>query len=211
MLHVLDKEMGWRKLNRRRVGFESLHACKPTVADGVTHSLEATELKANHSHGMDGLYGVHDRFSDPSPDDTWKCLFEKGIPVNTDDIHSFRTLFKSSGEPAHKKILRLLADNLPNTISIAFIGPMTNIVLAAATDPETFLRVKEVAVMEVAAMDGAFNAAGNITPVAEFNVLADPVAAAILFAMTSPDTQSTMPSVCTSLLSNIGSSTKWKQ
>lgn len=48
MLHVLDKEMEWRKLNGRRVGFESLHACKPTVADGVTHSLEATELKADH-------------------------------------------------------------------------------------------------------------------------------------------------------------------
>jgi hypothetical protein len=102
-------------------------------------------------------------------------------------------LFEASNKPAHEEILRLLRENEPDTITIIVLGPSTNVATAAATDPETFLRVKEVVLM-----GGAIEETGNITPVAEFNVYADSVAAARLFALTSPNPRSTFPPITSS-------------
>ena len=86
------------------------------------------------------------------------------------------------------EILHILEDNPVDTVDIIVIGPMTNIALAASESPQTFLRAKGVSVM-----GGAIAEPGNITPVGEFNILADPTAAARVFALTSPDPASTMP------------------
>jgi len=71
-------------------------------------------------------------------------------------------------------IERVLAD--PNEISIFPIGPMTNIAMAIRKEPKFAKAVKELVIM-----GGAIQEAGNMTPLAEFNIYVDPHAAHIVF------------------------------
>jgi inosine-uridine nucleoside N-ribohydrolase len=86
-----------------------------------------------------------------SPGVTWKHLFDATSDPEQKELQEEargqHALFTPSQEPGHKEILRLLRENEPDTVTIAAIGPLTNLALAAAEDPETFLRVKEVVVM----------------------------------------------------------------
>jgi inosine-uridine nucleoside N-ribohydrolase len=98
-----------------------------------------------------------------TPADTWKSLFNPSDDPEhkamQEEAQGQNSLFTPSHEPGHLEILRLLRENEPNTITIAAIGPLTNLALAAAEDPETFLRCKEVVVM-----GGNVYEPGNVKP-----------------------------------------------
>jgi purine nucleosidase len=64
----------------------------------------------------------------------------------------------------------------PGEITLVAVGPLTNIALAAATEPRLVSWIKDLVIM------GGSAGRGNITPAAEFNIWADPEAAAVVFA-----------------------------
>lgn len=195
MFHVIEKEIHWRRQNGRPEGFEALKRCKPLVAIGADKPLGEQMIMADYFHGKDGLAGVHT--SHPhhtSPEETWQTLFtdspltSAAMNASGTEPASSSSLFKASNRSSHHEILRLLGENLPDTIDIIAIGPLTNVALAASQDPRVFLRARSVLFM-----GGAISLPGNITPVAEFNTIADPMAAARVFALTSRTPESTMP------------------
>ncbi|KAK0630145.1 Inosine/uridine-preferring nucleoside hydrolase domain-containing protein [Bombardia bombarda] len=193
LFHVLEKEMRWREsTGKTSSAFGALRAFKPIVAVGPEHPLEDDELMADHFHGADGLHGVHEKHPHLTPADTWRSLFtsDADAPVESGELAPYSALFTPSKTAAHKEILRILREEPEDTITIVAVGPLTNVALAAAEDPETFLRVKELVVM-----GGAVEVEGNVTPNAEFNCYADAVAAARVYALTSPIPTSTMPPV----------------
>jgi purine nucleosidase len=71
-------------------------------------------------------------------------------------------------------IERILAE--PNQITLFTIGPMTNLALAIRKEPQIVSALKELVIM-----GGAIRQGGNVTPLAEFNIHADPHAAHIVF------------------------------
>lgn len=97
-------------------------------------------------------------------------------------------MFTPSTKQSWREILRILKENPADTISIAAVGPMTNLALAAAEDPFTLMKAKEILVM-----GGVIEEAGNMTPLAEFNTFADAHAAARVYALSSPNPKTTMP------------------
>jgi purine nucleosidase len=64
----------------------------------------------------------------------------------------------------------------PGEITLIAIGPLTNIALAVRRYPRLASQVKEFVIM------GGSAGRGNVTPAAEFNIAADPEAAAIVFS-----------------------------
>jgi inosine-uridine nucleoside N-ribohydrolase len=195
LFHYIEKERAWRESQGKPKGFETLDVRKPIVAVGATEPLAEHMMVADFFHGIDGLGGIHNSHPHLSPAETWKSLFkpapENLSPEDAAELQAVKdqhSLFVPSLKPAHEQMLELLRDNEPDTITIVAVGPLTNLALAAAKDPETFLRVKEVVVM-----GGAIDAPGNMTPGAEFNTYADSVASARVFALTNPNPRTTMP------------------
>ena len=85
--------------------------------------------------------------------------------------------------PAHRFIIETVRQH-PHEISIVAVGRMTNLALALREDPEIASLVKEIVIM-----GGAFGYrghSGNVTPVAEANIIGDPHAADEMFAASWP-------------------------
>ena len=139
------------------------------------------------------------------PEETWRHLFDKP-PLDTllthtaiQDAHADpekpSSLFTPSSGESYLEILRILDENPPDTVTVIAIGPLSTVARAAAYSPQILARAKAVLVM-----GGAISVPGNMTPVGEFNAIADALAAAHVYALTSPDPSSTMPLPGTSKL-----------
>lgn len=105
-------------------------------------------------------------------------------PIYAENIHGKEGL---TGVPVHEpakglesiNAVNYLIDTLraakPGSVTIAMLGPQTNLALALIQEPEIVQGIKEVVIMGGAHFNG-----GNITPVAEFNLFADPQAAEVV-------------------------------
>ena len=85
---------------------------------------------------------------------------------------------KVESETSTEAIIKIVKAN-PNEISIVAVGRMTNLVLAMERAPEIVPLIKEVVVM--GGVFGYNGHRGNVTPVAEANIIGDPTAADRLF------------------------------
>lgn len=210
MFHVLDEERKWRIANNRPQGFGSLAAFPPVVALGAECPLEQQVLVSDFFHGRDGLGGVqtdvcspaplppspppvrmHARDTDTrmqaphfTPAATWQHITSISAPAPAPAPPNFIP----TTTPAHLKMLELLRAHPVDTITIVALGPLTNLARAAESDPEAFLRAREVV-----AMGGAIDVAGNVTPAAEFNHYACAWSAARVYALSAPHPTSTLP------------------
>lgn len=131
------------------------------------------------------------------PTADWGHLFDVPPPVSgvtkaaveaTQAYPTQPALFVPSKTASHLEIIDVLSSHPPHTITIVSLGPLTNLALAASANPAALARAKEIVMM-----GGALYTAGNVTPLAEFNFYADSIAAARVFALTSPIPASTMP------------------
>ena len=119
------------------------------VYAGAGRPLVRTPIYAENIHGKEGLPGVE--VHEPA----------KGLAEGNAVQYLVETLRKAA----------------PHSITIAMLGPQTNLALALVQAPEITQGIKEVVVMGGAHFNG-----GNITPVAEFNLYADPDAAKVVLA-----------------------------
>ena len=117
------------------------------VYAGAPQPLRRTPIYAENIHGKEGISGV--TVHEP----------KKGLADGN----------------AVDYLISTLSTAKPHSITIAMLGPQTNLALALTQAPEITQGIKEVVVMGGAHFNG-----GNITPVAEFNLFADPLAAEIV-------------------------------
>jgi purine nucleosidase len=129
------------------------------VHAGAAGPLERGPRDASYVHGEDGLGGV----ALPEP-----------VAVARTEAAAARLARMESG-------------------TLACLGPLTNVALALRAQPALARRVPRVAVMgggfgtwTAETPKGPLSSAGNVTPHAEFNFWADPVAAAEVFSSPLP-------------------------
>ena len=117
------------------------------VYAGAPTPLQRTPIHAEDIHGKEGLSGV--------------LVYEPKKGLAKDGAVDF--------------LIDTLKAARPHSITIAMLGPQTNLALALIQEPEIVQGIKDVVIMGGAHFNG-----GNITPVAEFNLFADPHAAEVV-------------------------------
>jgi purine nucleosidase len=86
--------------------------------------------------------------------------------------------------PAEGAAAEVLVDEIrarPGEVTLVTLGPLTNVAAALELAPEIAMKLRSLVVM-----GGTSDHRGNITAVAEYNVWADPEAAAIVFESGAP-------------------------
>lgn len=78
---------------------------------------------------------------------------------------------------AANRLIELLLSHPPHSIELVATAPLTNLALAESLSPGILRRARRLLIM-----GGALRFPGNITPAAEFNFYADPVAAEMVLA-----------------------------
>jgi purine nucleosidase len=128
------------------VGAASLHTF-PTAAPVTSEAVSAADV-----HGGDGLGGITSL-----RDAGGQCRY----PPPQRTAHPTSAIDAIPG----------YARARPGEITLVAVGPLTNVAAAARRDLDGVRCLREIVVM-----GGAFRTPGNITPVAEFNIFADPEA-----------------------------------
>lgn len=119
------------------------------VFAGLDRPLVRPLITAEHVHGKTGLDG---------PD-----LPDPQTPLQ--DQHAVDFMIETlRREPA-------------GSVTIAPVGPLSNVAMAMQMAPDIIPRIKQIVLM-----GGAYFEVGNITPAAEFNIHVDPHAAAVVFS-----------------------------
>lgn len=118
------------------------------VYRGMSRPLDRPLHTASHIHGTDGLGGAD-------------------IPQSTRTVEALSA----------PQYLIDAARQSPGELTFIFVGPLTNLAVAVALEPELPRLVKRLVIM-----GGAFRMPGNTTATAEFNIFADSMAAAQVLA-----------------------------
>jgi purine nucleosidase len=118
------------------------------VYAGCDRPLGGDLVTAAHVHGETGLDGPY--------------LPEPEMPVQPGHAADF--------------LIKAVRARPAGTVTLAALGPLTNIATALETDPDIAAKLREIVVM-----GGAQHVRGNVTPNAEFNMHVDPDAADIVF------------------------------
>ncbi len=98
-------------------------------------------------------------------------------PEGAGDLEPFEPDLPCADGHAADAIIALVNSRPAKSVALAVLGPLTNLALALRRDPGLAERLGPVAVM-----GGARSEGGNITASAEFNIWADPEAAAEVLA-----------------------------
>jgi len=125
------------------------------VYAGCARPIMRTLVTAEHVHGATGLDG---------PD-----LPEPTVPLQSQHGVDY--------------IIDTLMNEPSGTVTLATLGPLTNIAMALVKQPAIAERIAEIVMM-----GGAYFEVGNITPAAEFNIYVDPEAADIVMRCGAPIT-----------------------
>ena len=125
------------------------------VYAGCARPIKRTLVTAEHVHGETGLDGPE------LPDPIVPLQEQHGV-----DYIIYTLMREPSG-----------------TVTLATLGPLTNIAMALIKQPAIAERIAEIVMM-----GGAYFEVGNITPAAEFNIYVDPEAADVVLRSGVPIT-----------------------